>query len=156
MVGAVMPATWSFDEMKRLSNLEVLRAKDENAQRSERDDGRGLYKQIERDNDQNIEDSRKKIERYKADAEKSTKDFKKKMQDYQKTLATGGHANEPSAPQLSPAPEIPPAKKVPDDLSSYVDFLHPWGSHARDLAILAGMIFVFFVASVVVLWSQDV
>lgn len=156
MVGAAMPATWSFDEMKRLSNLEVLRAKDENAQASKRDDGRGLYKQIEKENDQNIDDSRKKIERYKADAEKSTKDFKKKMEDYQKTLATGGHATQPSAPQLGPAPEIPAAKKVPDDLSGYVDFLHPWGSHSRDLGILAGMVVVFFVGTVVVLRSQDV
>ena len=156
MVGAVMPATWSFDEMKRLSELDVLRAKDEDAQPSNRDDGRGLYKQVEKENDQNIDDSRKKIDRYKADAEKSTEDFKKKMEDYQKTLATGGHATKPSSPKLGPAPEIPAAKKVPDDLSSYVDFLHPWGSHILDLGILAGMIFVFFVGTVIVLRSQDV
>jgi ABC-type multidrug transport system ATPase subunit len=156
MVGAVMPATWSFDEMKRLSDLDVLRARDENAQPSRRDDGRGLYKRVEKKNDQNIEDSRKKIDRYKADAEKSTDDFKKKMEDYQKTLASGGHATKPSAPKLGPPPEIPPAEKVPDDLSSYVDFLHPWGSDLLDLAVLAGMIFVFFVGTVVVLRSQDV
>ena len=156
VVGAVMPATWSFDEMKRLSELDVLRAKDEDAQPSNRDDGRGLYKQVEKDNDQNIDDARKKIESYKADAEKSTRDFKKKMEDYQKTLATGGRATQPESPKLGPAPEIPAAKKIPDDLSSYVDFLHPWGSDVLDLAVLAGMIFVFFVGTVVVLRSQDV
>lgn len=156
VVGSVMPATWSFDEMKRLSNLDVLRAKDEEAQPARRNDGRGLYKQVEQENDQNIEDARKKVEAYKADAEKSTRDFKKKMEDYQKSLATGGHATQPASPQLGSPPEIPPAKKVPDDLSGYVDFLHPWGSHILDLGILAVMILAFCSATVVVLRSQDV
>ena len=155
-LGPAGPATWSFDEMKRLSSLEVLRAKDEDAQPAENNDGRGLYKQVERENDQNIEDSRKKIEKYKADAEKSTRDFKKKMEDYQKTLATRGHATQPASPQLGPAPEVPPAKKVPDDLTGYVDFLHPWGGHLLDMGILVGMILAFSVATIIVLRSQDV
>ncbi|HEY5445687.1 MAG TPA: ABC transporter ATP-binding protein/permease, partial [Pyrinomonadaceae bacterium] len=53
-IGVIMPATWAFDEMKRLSSLEVLRAKDEKAQPSDKEEGRGLYKEIERKNDQNI------------------------------------------------------------------------------------------------------
>jgi ABC transport system ATP-binding/permease protein len=69
-VGVVMPATWSFDEMKRLSHLDVLRAKEEEAEASNKEEGRGLYKQIERDTDHNIEDSRAKVDKYKADAEK--------------------------------------------------------------------------------------
>ena len=44
---------------------------------------------------------------------------------------TGTQAeNAPTAPKLGPAPKIPAAKKVPDDLSGYVDFLHPWGSQS--------------------------
>ena len=73
-----------------------------------------------------------------------------------KTLATGGHATQPASPQLGPAPEIPPAKRVPDDLSGYVDFLHPWGGHILDLGILAAMILAFTIATVIVLRSQDV
>jgi ABC transport system ATP-binding/permease protein len=156
MVGAVMPATWSFDEMKRLSQLDVLRAKDEDAQPSTQDDGRGLYKKVEKENDQNIDDAQKKIEQYKADAEKTTRDFKKKMEDYQKSLATRGRPAQPEAPKLGPVPEIPAAKRIPDNLSNYVDFLHPWGSHSLDLGILAAMIFAFFVGTIVVLRSQDV
>jgi len=56
VAGVVMPATWSFDEIKRLSGLDVLRGKDENAQPSAKNEGRGLFKQIEHDNDANIVD----------------------------------------------------------------------------------------------------
>jgi len=156
VVGVVMPATWSFDEMKRLSALDVLRAKDEDAQASRKEDGRGLYKQIERENDQNIEDSRGKVEQYKADAEKSIKDFEKKMEDYQKELALGHAPKKPTAPKLGPVPEISEAKKIPDDLSSYVDFLHPWGGRTMDLGVLVLMFFTFFFATLIALKSQDV
>jgi len=156
VVGVVMPATWAFDEMKRLSRLDVLRAKDEEAQASNKAEGSGLYKQIERDNDRNIEDSRAKIDKYKADAEKSISNFEKKMEDYQKDLAMGRAVKKPTAPKLSPVPEIPAAEKIPDDLSSYVDFLHPWGSRTLDLAVLAAMFFTFLIATIVALRMQDV
>lgn len=156
VVGVVMPATWAFDGMKRLSELDVLRAKDEDAQPSEKEEGRGLYKQIERDNDQNIADSRAKVDKYKADAEKSISNFEKKMEDYQKELAAGHAAKKPPTPKLGPVPEIQPAKKVPDDLSNYVDFLHPWGSATLDLGVLVAMFFTFFIATMIALRSQDV
>ena len=155
-IGVIMPATWAFDEMKRLSSLEVLRAKDEKAQPSDKEEGRGLYKEIERKNDQNIESSRTKVEKYKDDAEKSIKDFEKKMEDYQKDLATGHAPKKPATPKLGPVPEISPAEKVPDDLSTHVDFLHPWGSHKLDLGVLITMFFTFFLATIIALRSQDV
>jgi len=156
VVGVVMPATWSFDEMKRLSQLDVLRAKDEDAQPSEREQGGGLYKQVERENDQNIDDSRAKVNKYKEDAEKSINNFEKKMEDYQKDLATGRSTKKPATPKLGPVPEIPAAKKIPDDLSTYVDFLHPWGSRAFDLGVLVAMFFTFFLATIIALRAQDV
>jgi len=156
VVGVVMPATWSFDEMKRLSRLDVLRAKDEEAQASNKAEGTGLYKQIERDNDRNIEDLRTKIDKYKADAEKNISNFEKKMEDYQKDLAVGRAVKKPAAPKLSPVPEISAAEKIPDDLSSYVDFLHPWGSRTLDLAVLVAMFFTFLIATIIALRVQDV
>jgi hypothetical protein len=156
VVGVIMPATWCFDEMKRLSSLDVLRAKDEDAEPSEKEDGRGLYKQIERDNDQNIADARTKVDKYKADAEKSIKDFEKKMEDYQKELATGQQPKKPATPKLGPVPEIPAAEKVPDDLSNYIDFLHPWGGHIVNVGVLTFMLFAFFIATIVALRIQDV
>jgi hypothetical protein len=152
----IMPATWSFDEMKRLSELKLLRGKDEDAQPSKEEDGRGLFKQIERENDQNIGDARNNVDQYKADAEKSINNFEKKMEDYQKDLARGRAAKKPVTPKLGPVPEIPPAKKVPDDVSTYIDFLHPWGSHAMDLGVLVLMFFTFFIATIIALKAQDV
>ena len=156
VVGLAMPATWAFDEMKRLSELDVLRAKDEDAQPSSKEEGRGLYKQVERENDLNIDDSRAKVDKYKADAEKSISNFEKKMEDYQKDLASGRVSKKPVTPKLGPVPEIPPAQKVPDDLSSYVDFLHPWGSRTFDVGVLIAMFFTFFIATIIALRSQDV
>ncbi|HEV8366778.1 MAG TPA: FHA domain-containing protein [Pyrinomonadaceae bacterium] len=156
VVGVVMPATWAFDEMKRLSDLDLLRAKDEDAQPSDKEGGSGLYKQVERENDQNIEDARAKVDKYKADAEKSISNFEKKMEGYQKDLATGRTGKKPATPKLGPVPEIQPAQKIPDDLSAYVDFLHPWGSRVFDLGVLMAMFFTFCIATIVALRSQDV
>ncbi len=156
VVGVFMPATWCFDEMKRLSNLEVLRAKDEDAEPSTKEEGRGLYKQIERDNDQNITDAREKVDKYKADAEKSIKDFEKKMEDYQKDVATGQNPKKPTTPKLGPVPDIPNAEKIPDDLSGYIDFLHPWGGHIINVAALSAMLFFFCMGTIIALRIQDV
>jgi ABC transport system ATP-binding/permease protein len=156
VVGIAMPATWAFDEMKRMSELDVLRAKDEDAQPSDLDEGRGLYKRIERENDQNIADARVKVDKYKADAEKSIKDFETKMEEYQKSLMTAHPLKEPTSPKLGPVPEIPPATKIPDDVSTYVDFLHPWGGHIVNVGVLLTMFFTFLFGTLIALRSQDV
>jgi len=156
VVGVVMPATWSFDEMKRLSGLEVLRGKDENAEPAENNEGRGLYKQIEHQNDINIADARERINKYKSDAEKNSKDFEKAMEQYQKDLVTGVYSAKPTPPKLRPAPEIAEATQIPDDLSSFVDFLHPWGGHVTNLGVLLTMIFGFLIATAIALRAQDI
>src|SRR5262245_65654357 len=89
VVGVIMPATWSFDAMKRSSGLDVLRGKDENAQPASKNDGRGLYKQIERDNDANIADAQQKIGKYKSDEEQRSKEFEKDMNQKQKYVSSG-------------------------------------------------------------------
>jgi ABC-type multidrug transport system ATPase subunit/pSer/pThr/pTyr-binding forkhead associated (FHA) protein len=156
VVGTAMPATWAFDEMKRLSGLEVLRGKDENAQPAVNNEGRGLYKQIEHDNNANIADAQQKINKYRSDAEKSSKDFEQQMDQYQKDLMNRGSPVKPTAPKLGPAPKIAEARLIPDDLSNFVDFLHPWGSHLTDLAVLLLMLFVFLGATGVALRAQDI
>lgn len=156
VVGTVMPATWTFDEMKRLSGLEVLRGKDENAQPAVNNEGRGLYKQIEHENNASIADAQQKIDKYRSDAEKSSKDFEQEMDQYQKDIMSRGSPVKPTAPKLGPAPKIAEARLIPDDLSNFVDFLHPWGSHLTDLAVLLLMLFVFLGATGVALRAQDI
>jgi hypothetical protein len=48
------------------------------------------------------------------------------------------------------------ARKVPDDLSGYVDFLHPWGGAAADAGVLLLMFFGLTAATVLALRSQDI
>ncbi|MEP6718583.1 MAG: FHA domain-containing protein [bacterium] len=156
VVGTVMPATWTFDEMKRLSGLEVLRGKDENGQPAVNNEGRGLYKQIEHENNASIADAQQKIDKYRSDAQKSSKDFEQEMDQYQKDIMSRGSPVKPTAPKLGPAPKIAEAKLIPDDLSNFVDFLHPWGSHLTDLAVLLLMLFVFLGATGVALRAQDI
>ncbi len=156
VVGVAMPATWAFDEMKRLSGLEVLRGQDEDAEPAEDNDGRGLYKQIEHENDASIADAREKIDEYKSDAERNSKDFEKKMDQYQKDLMAGLLPSKPTPPKLGPAPEIAEATRIPDDLSGYVDFFHPWGGHFTNLAVLLMMLFVFLGATGISLRAQDI
>lgn len=156
VVGVVMPATWSFDEMKRLSALDVLRGKDEEAEPAAKNEGRGLLHQVEHENDLNIVDTRKKIDKYKADADKAVKDFEADMEQYQKDLMKSRAGKKPTAPKLGPVPQIPSASKVPEDLSKYVDFLHPWGGHVTNAGVLITMLLTFLAAAVIVLRAQDI
>ena len=156
LAGVVMPATWSFDEMKRLSGLDVLRGKDENAEPAARNEGRGLYKQIEHENDSNILDTQQRINEYKSDAEKRSSDFEKDTEQYQKALLKGESPTKPTAPTPGPAPEVAKATKIPDDLSGFVDFLHPWGGHWTNLGVLLTMIFIFLGSTGIALRTQDI
>jgi ABC-type multidrug transport system ATPase subunit/pSer/pThr/pTyr-binding forkhead associated (FHA) protein len=156
VVGTIMPATWSFDEMKRWSGLDVLRGRDENAEPSAKNDGRGLYKQIEFENDANIADAQQKINKYKSDAEKSSKDFEKDMDQYQKDLMNRGSPTKPTAPRLEPAPTVAKATQVPEDLSTFIDFLHPWGSHLVNVGVLLTMLFGLLIATGIALRIQDI
>jgi ABC-type multidrug transport system ATPase subunit/pSer/pThr/pTyr-binding forkhead associated (FHA) protein len=156
LVGVVMPATWSFDELKRLSGLDVLRGKDEGAQPAGSDEGRGLYKEIEHENDRNIAEAQGKIDQYKADAEGSLKSFEDSMDQYQRGLLSGRPVNKPIPPKLGAAPEVAKAKKIPDDLSHFVDFLHPWGGRRLDLGIILLMFCGFTGATILTLRSQDI
>ena len=162
VVGLAMPATWSFDEMKRLSSLKVLRGKDEQAQPANSDDGRGLYKQIGHENKQNIADAQDKINSYKSEAEKSTERFKQDMERYQSDIEkykTGQLSKEPvkpQAPTLDQPPQVAEAVDVPDDLRGYIDFLHPWGGVWLNPAVLLLMFFALVVAGILTLRSQDI
>lgn len=163
-VGAAMPATWSFDEMKRLSKpeVQVLRGEFEGAQPAATNGGRGLYKQIEHVNEARMNAKQKEMEDYRASSERRSKDFAAELESYPSELAkyrSGQLADEPQKP-TPPAPEPVPAKakieKIPDDLSGYVDFLHPWGGTWRNPLVLMLMFLCLVAATLRALRSQDI
>ncbi len=61
--GLLMPATWSFDTMKRFSTLDTLEK--EGAEPSGETNGKGLYKYIETENDAVIADAKSDLDAYK-------------------------------------------------------------------------------------------
>ena len=153
-VGAVMPATWAFDEMKRLSRLDTI--SEEGSDPEGPNKGMGLKKFVESENDRNIEQAKADIRDYKKEAEDNSEQFKKDMDKYQEDLRTGKNPDKPEAPKLKEAPEPKPAVKQPADLSNYVDFFHPWGGRLSNALILLGMFVILLGGTLVSLRSQDI
>jgi hypothetical protein len=162
-VGVIMPATWAFDEMKRFSSLPVLRGKDEEAEPAAQNDGRGLYKDIKYRNDQLVDQKQKEVEGYKSKSEDKFDDFDKEMNKYQKDLEKwnmggrqGREPTKPSKPKLDPVPPQVKVVQMPDDLSGYVDFLHPWGNRILNPIVLLLMFIGLTGGTILALRSQDI
>ena len=159
VIGVGMPATWSFDEIKRLSKLDTI--SEEGSDPEGPNQGKGLKKYVESVNDQNIAQAKTDITKYKEDAQKESEDFSKRMDDYQEDLQAamrgqGDKPEKPEAPTLKEAPQPKDAYKQPEDLSSYVDFLHPWGGRLTNALILLAMFFGLLGATLFALRSQDI
>jgi len=154
VISTVVPATWAFDGIKRFSTLDTL--DEEGSDAKGENEGKGLYKHYEDLNDQHITQAREDVEKYKADAEADSKDYERKMKDYVKDLQTGQPANQPEAPKLKPVPKIHEADKIPEDLSNYINFLHPWGNIILDPFVLMLMFFGLVIATIITLRAQDI
>ena len=144
VTGLVMPATWSFDTMKRFSTLDTL--EEEGADPNGATNGKGLYKYIETQNDKIIADAKSDLSDYKRESENKLKDF-------QADLQAGKNV---SAPKLDEPPPIKDAVKIPEDLSSYVNFLHPWMHEILNQIVLMLMFFILVLATLIVLRLQDI
>ena len=153
-VGAIMPATWAFDGLKQFSTLDTLDEEGSDPQGANK--GRGVFKHYEDINDQNIENARNDVAQYKKDAEKDLKDYEKKMKDYVADLKAGRQSDQPEVPKLKPVPEVKGAEKVPENLSNYISFLHPWGFWFLDPFVLLLMFFGLVIATIVTLKAQDI
>jgi hypothetical protein len=154
VISTVVPATWAFDGIKRFSTLDTL---DEEGSDPEGDNkGRGLYKHYEDLNDDHIAQARKDVEQYKKDAEADSKDYENKMKDYVKDLQRGVQSDQPEAPKLKEIPKIHDADRIPENLSNYIYFLHPWGNAILDPFVLLVMFFGLIIATVTTLRAQDI
>lgn len=149
IAGLIMPATWSFDAMKRFSTLDTLEP--EGANPNGKTEGLGYYDWVEAQNDKLIEDSRRKIKDFKEAQEKKMKDYEKDMKE---DLAQGKFPKE--MPKLDPEPTIDNPTKVDKNLSNYVNFLHPWMDEVLNQIILMLMFFMLVVATLIVLRMQDI
>jgi hypothetical protein len=154
VIGTLMPATWAFDGLKRWSWLDTL--DEEGSDPDGNNKGKGLYKHYEDINDEHIASARDDVANYKKDAEADSKEYERKMKDYVRDLQSGQQATQPPAPKLKPPPEVHGAEKIPEDLSNYVNFLHPWGNIFLDPLVLILMFFAMVIATIVTLRAQDI
>ncbi len=142
--GMLVPAAWSFDTIKRFSTLDTLEK--EGAAKSGKTGGLGLYKQIETENDKIIEDSRKSIDSFKNSSEE-------KLRSLEDQVARG---QTPAIPKLDEPSAIPPAKKIPKDLSGYITFLHPWMNEVLNQIVLMLMFGILVLSTLVFLRLKDI
>jgi len=149
-----MPAAWAFDGIKRFSTLDTL--DEEGSDQNGKNKGRGLYKHVQDLNDQNIENARRDIESYKKDADDKMKDYENKMKSFLEQAPYNPNLKRPEAPKLGKAPAVPAAEKIPDNLSGYINFLHPWGNILLDPFVLMVMFFGLVLATIITLRAQDI
>jgi hypothetical protein len=143
VVGLTMPAAWSFDSMKRFSGLDTLEA--EGAAASGKTRGLGLYQFIESENDRVITDAKKDLEAFKVSTEEKLRDLE--------TDLRNGQAS--SLPTLREPPTLAEPKKIPENLSGYVTFLHPQMNAILNQSVLMLMFFILTVATLLVLRLKD-
>ena len=129
----VMPAAFSFDTMKRYSGLDAL--EQEGANPNGPTKGLGLYKSIDADNEA-------MIEKFKADVD----EYRRAARIFQ---------DDPMSHPTPKEPELPVAKKIPDDLSSYVSFLHPWMHEVVNQIVLMLMFGLLVIVTLILLRLQD-
>src|SRR5205807_2404440 len=118
IVGAAMPATWSFDEIKRLSSLDTLKA--EGSDPNGPNKGRGLYQHAKDLNNENITNARNQLD-----------DYSKRVSETiaQESFRSSTNANSAVAAKspeniIGPVPSIPSSQEISDNLSGYVTFKH--------------------------------
>ena len=154
VVGAAMPATWSFDEMKRLSTLDTLREEGSNPHGP--NEGRGLYQHLKDVNAGNIKDARAQVENYNKQTSEAFKEHERQLADYLRAVNTGATAVKPPAPlAIGSPPPIPEPQGISEDLSGYVNFMHPWGNLALNAAVLCVMLGGLIVATMIALRLKD-
>jgi len=144
VIGLAMPASWSFDTMKRFSTLDTLEP--EGAEPNGVTQGKGLYKFTREENEKIVNNARKSIEDYKKDAEA-------KFREYDEQVRSG---MTPAIPHPAEPAAVPPPKTIPEDLSAYIVFLHPWMDEVRNQIVLMLMFGILVIITLIVLRLQDV
>jgi ABC-type multidrug transport system ATPase subunit len=139
-VGLVMPASWSFDSMKRFSTLDTLEPEGS-------EDGRGLYGRIEDKNDAVIAEARRNVDESRA-----------KLQRKVDVIWEALEAGEPAGlkPGIGDPPVIGAAERVPADLSAYVRFKHPLMGTFVNLLVLLLMFGMLTLGTLAILRMKDI
>jgi hypothetical protein len=136
VVGLTMPSAWSFDTMKRFSTLDTLEPEGSNPRGKNK--GLGLYGHIESENEKTLAKAKSDIE-----------DFKRLGGSQFQDETTGDNP-------LNEKLAVPEMKKIPEDLSGYVTFLHPWMNEVLNQIVLMLMFWSIALLTLIVLRLKDI
>jgi ABC-type multidrug transport system ATPase subunit/pSer/pThr/pTyr-binding forkhead associated (FHA) protein len=145
VIGATMPATWAFDEIKRFSALDTLKA--EGSDPNGPNQGQGLYRHIKELNEENIRHSREQVSDY-------NRQMAVALSQRDRAPQRSRSGSSPDV-QIGSPPSIPEPAEIDENLSAYVNFKHPWGGKIRDAVILAAMLLAFLMATLIALRAKD-
>src|SRR5215471_1190578 len=148
IIGATMPATWAFDDIKRLSALDTL--KEEGSDTEGPNKGLGLYHHIKELNQENIRQTREQMSEYNRKLTDALS-----QRDRGRQTSRSGVAGGPDDAQIGSPPSIPEPAEIDENLSRYVSFRHPWGGTIRDAVILGAMLLIFFMATLIALRAKE-
>jgi len=135
VVSMTIPAAWSFDTMKRFSGLETLEA--EGANPRDNTKGLGLYKSIESENEKALDKAKKDLENFKQ-------------------IGGGSYQDGTGEPSMADKLAVPEMKKIPEDLSNYVTFLHPWMNEVVNQLVLMLMFWILAVFTLIAQRVKDI
>jgi hypothetical protein len=142
LTGAAMPVTWSFDQMKRLSQLQTLN-----------EEG-SIAKFLEEQSKQQSEQTSRKLENFNSEIHKAVDQYHSRMEEYIANARTTSELARPEPPKLPSHPTLPETQPE-GDLREFVSFTHPWGSVAVNWGILFVMLAAMVAATSMVLRVQD-
>lgn len=129
-----IPAAWSFDTMKRFSGLETLEP--EGANPRDKTKGLGLYDFIEAENEKALDKAKKDLETFKS--------------------IGGSYQDGSNDPSMTDELKVPEMQKIPQDLSNYVTFLHPWMNEVVNQLVLMLMFWILAVFTLIVQRFKDI
>lgn len=153
VVGAAMPATWSFDEMKRLSTLDTLRGEGSDPHGANK--GLGVFEYVKDKNIKTMQQAQNRLDDYSKRSNENLVEYDRRI----KSLIARGNsegvlsAHPPNA--VGALPRIPEPEGIKDDLSTYVTFKHSWGGIVVNPSVLLFMLCALVVATLIVLRVQD-
>ncbi|REJ78096.1 MAG: FHA domain-containing protein [Acidobacteria bacterium] len=143
VVGLTMPAAWSFDTMKRFSTLDTLEP--EGALLNGGTEGLGLYKHVEQENEKLVSEAKTNVREYEKEIESRVKDAEKRTEVGEEVKFEG----------LPDRPQVGEPETIPDDLSGYITFLHPWMHPVLNQLVLLFMFSLLFIWTLIILKIQD-
>ena len=138
--GALMPATWSFDAMKRLSSLDTLNEEGSIAQYS------GGEAQIEHAKGPG------RVGEY-AGRRPGHEDYERRRAVLLRAANPG--LPRPAAPAHDPTLRVSDAPETNDRLKDFVSFTHPWGGRTLNPFVLFLMFLILVGGTAAALRAQD-